>query len=594
MTVDDISLRNLAEFRATSYRLRWALYGVCWLWGLINVAGSWAVICMTIVMLADLTEIFTARRVVAREGTAGFARAALLFRIGNALTASALAFTICCSWVLSEPVTRTFALSLLFAGSLFSVLAQQVWSMLMIRQIILFGSILSVLIFEVLVLKPENMTAHANDIAAVGILGLAAMMISHVAAKTYRDLIESQVELARARDDANEANQAKSRFIAMISHEIRTPLNGILGMASNLGNGSLEPEQRRQVEIIGESGHALAEIVNDVLDLTQIESGKMRINRAPTNLGKLLAGLRALYGTLAVDKGVNLIFEGVEQLPEKLSLDEVRLRQCLSNLISNALKFTEIGEVRVAISCEPVAACAREDEPAVVTITVADTGIGISAAGLAKLFAPFSQADESIGRRFGGTGLGLNITRQLIDAMGGEIHVSSVLDQGSTFTITLPTEICCPHAMADTEAGETHGPEEFAGRGLRVLVVDDVETNRTVMSLFLAPLGIEVTTASDGGEALDALRRTQFDAALIDLHLPDMLGVEIARAVRQGAAGPQHVPLIAATADTSVERSYLEGAGFDAVVHKPIDPRSMQSVLFAHIAPENKATRVAV
>ena len=262
------------------------------------------------------------------------------------------------------------------------------------------------------------------------------------------------------------------------------------------------------------------------------------------------------------------------EIPERLVFDPVRVRQCLSNLISNAIKFTESGSVRVAVTCEPRGLGPDGVPRYLITVIVADTGIGVPAGGLAQLFQPFSQADESIARRFGGIGLGLNITRQLAESMGGSITLESTSDEGSVFRLTFAADGTgdTGHVQPSDEA-----PPVLIDR--RVLVVDDVESNRMVMRLFLRTLGVEVVEVADGLAALEALTQSRFDAAFLDLNMPGMGGAEIASRVRRGEAGRRGLPLLAFSADSAILGVETGAEGFDATIVKPVDLRQLQHTL---------------
>ena len=378
-----------------------------------------------------------------------------------------------------------------------------------------------------------------------------------------------------AQERAEAASQAKSAFLAVMSHELRTPLNGMLGLAQALRTGQLTPEQKEQVDLILDSGDTLLVLLNDILDLSKIEAGKLEI--APT-VGDIVVSCARLVGgyqPTAREKGVALSFRLEGEAPGPLLFDGVRVRQCLTNLVSNALKFTTHGKVEVGLACYP-----EPDGRVRVRLRVSDTGIGMNEATVAKLFSPFTQADASTTRNFGGTGLGLNITRRLVEMMRGEIRVESEEGLGSVFTIEMIVDAAEP---SEAPVWEEEAGEEEAGfsalHGRRVLVVDDHPVNRRVIRLFLEPFECELIEAENGQQALDALEREPIDIVLMDVNMPVMDGLEATRRLR---ADPRYarLPVIALTADvmSSQIKTCLE-AGCDAHVAKPIDLRNLLSAM---------------
>ncbi|HUF57843.1 MAG TPA: ATP-binding protein [Thermohalobaculum sp.] len=396
--------------------------------------------------------------------------------------------------------------------------------------------------------------------------------------ENYEEGAARQRELEVERDRANRALDVKSEFIAAVSHELRTPLNGILGMAQSLlGDPALSPRVRRQVQVIADSGRTLTSLLSDVLDRSRLDAGQLDIVPVEESLADAVGQVANLYRPLAEERGVALSVSFADDLPERLVFDPVRVRQCLNNLVSNAVKFTDTGSIAVSVrvrALEP-----QTDGRCRITIAVSDTGIGISEEAQDRLFRPFSQADSTIGRRFGGSGLGLDISRRLSRMMGGDIWVVSRPGKGSTFEFSFEAS-----RTAERGGGVPAGPRRPVRRsralaGARVLVVDDVATNRAVMRLFLQPLEIEVIEAADATTALNILREEPVDAALIDLHMPDIDGIELMRRIRGGRAIDPAVPAIAVTADTSARADTLAEAGFDDLVLKPIDQRGLESVL---------------
>jgi signal transduction histidine kinase/CheY-like chemotaxis protein len=378
-----------------------------------------------------------------------------------------------------------------------------------------------------------------------------------------------------AQEHAEAANKAKSSFLAVMSHELRTPLNGMLGVGQALRAGKLTPEQKEQVDLIMDSGDTLLVLLNDILDLSKIEAGKLEIAPTVGDLVQTCSRLVGAYQPTAREKGVALAFKLESEAPGPLMFDGVRVRQCLTNLVSNALKFTTHGKVEVALACYPT-----DDGRVRLRLRVADSGIGMNDATVAKLFRPFVQADASTTRNFGGTGLGLNITRRLVEMMRGEIRVESEEGVGSVFTIEMLVDAA---ELSDIPVWEVEAGDEDAGfvalQGRRVLVVDDHPVNRRVIRLFLEPFDCELVEAENGQQALDALDSQPIDIVLMDVNMPVLDGLEATRRLRKD---PRFVrlPVVALTADvmSSQIKTCLE-AGCDAHVAKPIDLRNLLSAM---------------
>jgi PAS domain S-box-containing protein len=365
-----------------------------------------------------------------------------------------------------------------------------------------------------------------------------------------------EAELVAARDAAEEGARVKAEFMANMSHEIRTPLTAILGFTGLLdARSDLSAEARHQVRRVSGAGRALLALVNDILDSSKLEAGEMSIRPRPARLGDILAEALDLFQPQAAAKGLELRLE-LGDLPPVVSLDQDRFRQVLVNLIGNAVKFTEAGAVTLGADYD------AESER--LEVRVCDSGCGMTEAAQAKLFQRFSQADESPVRKHKGTGLGLAISRVLVEAMGGEIGVSSAWGVGSTFHIRIKAPLA-EEAWTEAQAGDL----ATEGFDIRVLVVDDNAPNRELARVFLESLGAEVTEAENGLAGVEMAEALPFDVILMDLRMPILDGLSAARRIRAGD-GPNHnVPIVAFTADVGAGPG--EGASvFDAILRKPM------------------------
>jgi signal transduction histidine kinase/CheY-like chemotaxis protein len=377
---------------------------------------------------------------------------------------------------------------------------------------------------------------------------------------------EEMLALTRSLDQhkmlAQIANESKSAFLSTMSHEIRTPLNGVLGMAQALRSENLPQDQAEKVTTILDSGETLMSILNDVLDLSKLQAGKVEIVPTDMDLRHICGRVHKIFVPKAEEKGLRFTVEMSDDLPSYISCDRVRLRQCVANLVSNAIKFTETGDVTLRVSCEI-------PEPPLVKVifAVRDTGIGMDEETCAGLFGEFTQAENTIARRFGGTGLGLAITRRLARLMDGDVTIQSVPGQGSTVSLSVLAKIVQP------ARGDSFATSVSSGglRGKRVLVVDDNTINRQVVQLFLRLMDVEVSEAANGLVALELLRLEPFDIVLLDIHMPVMDGMETIRRIRASNADWSRVPVIALTADAmSGDRERYCALGMDGYASKPI------------------------
>ncbi|MDP3634948.1 PAS domain-containing hybrid sensor histidine kinase/response regulator [Phenylobacterium sp.] len=392
-----------------------------------------------------------------------------------------------------------------------------------------------------------------------------------VITQSIQDLKESEdrlrdlnVTLERARDDANAANEAKSAFLATMSHEIRTPLNGVLGMAQAMARDDLPKIQRERLTVIRQAGETLLALLNDLLDLSRIEAGRLELEASMVDVEQLVEGAHATFTTLATEKDVSFAVSVAPEARGVWAGDPTRVRQIVYNLVSNAVKFTDRGEVRVDVS---VAA------PHLV-FKVTDTGPGIAADRLGALFQKFVQEDASTTRRFGGSGLGLAICRELATLMGGEIEAASVLGQGSVFTVRLPlTRI----GDADGQAVRDdafEAPPLRDGSALRILAAEDNPMNQLVLRTLLAQVGVEVTCVDNGELAVAAAATGDWDAILMDVQMPVMDGPTATRLIREWERNENHrrTPIIALTANAMAHHAAeYTAAGMDVLVPKPLE-----------------------
>jgi len=404
----------------------------------------------------------------------------------------------------------------------------------------------------------------------------------------------TELQLRSAIEKAEQASLAKSEFLATMSHELRTPLNGILGMNELLLTTELSSQQKQFVEACDASGRLLSQLVNDILDLAKIESGKFELDLRDCVLAKIVADILVTISPLAKQKGLRLDCKLAPELQAIVRCDDNRLRQILINLVGNAMKFTNKGGIRIVGQQIAVV-----DNRARIRFSVIDTGEGIPEARRPRLFKAFSQVDSSTTRRFGGTGLGLSICKQLVDLMGGEIGVDSQVGVGSTFWFEIPFDLVKPAAHSPQKSDATT-PQQVADSMPKspqhsisghILVAEDNRINQLFISELLKHLGCTYVLAKNGEEALAALDSVHYDLILMDCQMPEMDGFAATREIRKREAEGTfrgRIPIVALTANALIgDRERCLDAGMDEYLTKPVQSAHLLQVLKTYLAPSS-------
>jgi signal transduction histidine kinase len=424
-----------------------------------------------------------------------------------------------------------------------------------------------------LLLQQSKLIMGLAAAQTVLLLALLILLGRHLRQQLQQNQQLTSVSLAlqKARDDADSANRGKSVFLANMSHEIRTPFQGVLGMLNLLDATQLSPEQRDYTHTARESASHLLRVLNDILDVSTMESGQFKLNTAPVHLPSIVKEVDNLMRFPAQQKGISLSLRIDPLAPTWVTGDATRLRQIFFNLINNAIKFTSQGGVSVCLDATP-------DGSTGFVFSVRDSGIGMDPSTLDQLFTRFYQADDSVRRRLGGTGLGLDISRQLCDMMDGEISVNSEPGQGSVFMVRLPLpDVDAPDLPTSETLSEAASPNL---RTLHFLVAEDHPVNMKFISIVIQNMGHTATYCGNGIEALEHLARDRFDVALLDYHMPELDGLGTTEALRQTVGMNQRIPVILVTADVINEtREKALAKGVTAFVSKPMQASDLQRAL---------------
>jgi signal transduction histidine kinase/CheY-like chemotaxis protein len=406
----------------------------------------------------------------------------------------------------------------------------------------------------------------SNAIVAIMVLTLVRFLEQALVAS-----MDKSDEVNKALIREREANQTQSKFLATMSHEIRTPMNGILGLLDVMLSTEVSEQQRSHLQKIKYSGDVLHQILNDILDFSKLTAGKLIIEYVPISIHQLITDISVVFQSEAQLKGIDLTFKVEDNVKPSLIGDPTRIAQVMNNLANNAIKFTVIGKVHIAVVISH-----QTETVQTLEFCISDTGIGITNVNKEGIFSAFTQADDSTTRRFGGTGLGLNIARNLVEEMGGQIWVNSVEQKGSQFFFTLSLRVSAEQPI--NKKAVQHRRTQFTGN---VLVAEDNEINQVVAQQVLLSYGLKVDVASDGQQCIDALKHAHYDLVFMDLHMPNIDGFEACSIIRQTNPNIPIVALTAAVLKDEVQKAL--DAGMNSHLAKPLEHVQLKNVLNRHL-----------
>lgn len=542
-----------------------------WALGLLGTVGLWqAVLWFGVTVAAGAVRGLVEHRLSHRVGT----NWGVIFPIVATVTTGAWAIAPLLAWFSPSDFGRPLALALIISGYVlvFAQLRSSPRQALIISSP--YGAAAAVILFSLWGTSEFWSMLAVLPFTAAGLFVLVTMtLLREERIRAFQShqshLIE---ELEAARDKANAANDAKSNFLGVISHELRTPMNGVLGAAQLLSATRLEATQREYLSIIRNSGDNLLSLLNDILDMTKIEAGKMNFEVVDIAVDSLHKRITGPFEAQAEAKGLEFVSTLEGEIPTVVRGDPLRVCQVVQNLLSNAVKFTESGQIHYIVRGHRVS-----DQRVRFEFIVKDSGTGIAAADLERLFLPFTQVDTSSTRRFGGTGLGLTIARRMANIMGGDITVTSRLAEGSCFTLEIEAEVV--EWAKPVAADEVHA-EIAGGESLRVLVVEDHPVNRMILEAWMSSASHVTSTAENGQMAVEIAKDQPFDLIIMDVNMPIMDGLTATRLIRDGGGQNAGTPIVVLSASARNEdhKAGLE-AGADAYLNKPIDFSALAALM---------------